>query len=225
MWTTLRVKNSRGTLSWGIYHAFVNFISRSSIRVSQWMLEIKNPLCFWQGEGKRHHFEISHSTLFSRSEARRLYLPDPKLGVLSEPNQPNQSIQEIVEDRGAWYATVHGVAKSWTWLSNWTATTNLGEGKYLSQAHSSLTFGGNETHNSSPFQPLCHLRQGVGDKWETLIVHNSGRRVAKRPRFNHRTTEYFPPTSHCYITKGLFTTVPFTQYIMSAFQQRKYKTH
>ena len=25
-----------------------------------------------------------------------------------------------VKDRGAWHAAVHGVAKSWTWLSNWT---------------------------------------------------------------------------------------------------------
>ena len=30
---------------------------------------------------------------------------------------------EIVEDRGAWHAAVHGIAKSWTWLSNWTTTT------------------------------------------------------------------------------------------------------
>ena len=27
---------------------------------------------------------------------------------------------EIVEDREAWHAAVHGVTKSWTWLSNWT---------------------------------------------------------------------------------------------------------
>ena len=26
-------------------------------------------------------------------------------------------LQEIVENRGAWHATVHGVAKSWTQLS------------------------------------------------------------------------------------------------------------
>ena len=31
-------------------------------------------------------------------------------------------LQEIVEDRGAWHATVQGVPKKWTWLSDWTTT-------------------------------------------------------------------------------------------------------
>ena len=30
---------------------------------------------------------------------------------------------ETLEDKGAWYATVHGVAKSWTRLSDWTSRT------------------------------------------------------------------------------------------------------
>ena len=32
-------------------------------------------------------------------------------------------IQEILEDRGAWYVTVPGITKSQTWLSDWMATS------------------------------------------------------------------------------------------------------
>ena len=31
--------------------------------------------------------------------------------------------KEIVKDRDAWRAAVHGVAKSWTWISDWKTTT------------------------------------------------------------------------------------------------------
>ena len=33
-------------------------------------------------------------------------------------------LQEMVTDREAWHAAVHGVAKSWTQLSNWTMNKN-----------------------------------------------------------------------------------------------------
>ena len=34
-------------------------------------------------------------------------------------------LQELAMDREAWRAAVHGVTKSWTWLSNWTELTQV----------------------------------------------------------------------------------------------------
>ena len=49
---------------------------------------------------------------------------------------------EIVKDRGAWYASIHGVAKGWTWLSDWTTTTIVvtkSQGSLLSWSTQSST--------------------------------------------------------------------------------------
>ena len=35
-------------------------------------------------------------------------------------------LQEMMNDRETWHAAVHGVAKSQTWLSDWTTTTTTG---------------------------------------------------------------------------------------------------
>ena len=43
-------------------------------------------------------------------------------GIIDSMNMSLSKFREILKDREPWCATVHGVAKTWTWLSGWTTT-------------------------------------------------------------------------------------------------------
>ena len=41
-------------------------------------------------------------------------------GIFSSSDMSLSKLWEIVKDREAWHAAVHGVTKNWTWLTDWT---------------------------------------------------------------------------------------------------------
>ena len=47
-------------------------------------------------------------------------------GIIDSRDMSLSNFWERVKDREAWYSAVHGVTKSWMWLSSWT--TSIGEG-------------------------------------------------------------------------------------------------
>ena len=54
-----------------------------------------------------------------RSERQRMRWLD---SITDSMDMNLSKLQEIVEDRGVWHASVYGVAKGWTWLSDWITT-------------------------------------------------------------------------------------------------------
>ena len=79
----------------------------------------KSPWCWERLRRKREH-------------QRMRWLDD----INGAMNMNLGKIREMVRDKEAYLAAVHGVAKSWTWPGNWTTTTTI---EHRMQWHATFT--------------------------------------------------------------------------------------
>ena len=67
---------------------------------------------------------LENTLMLGKTEGKRIGQQKMKWldSITNSSDMSLSKLQEMGKDRGAWHATVHGFAKSWTRLSNWTTT-------------------------------------------------------------------------------------------------------
>ena len=191
-WTMLLEKTLESPLDCKEFQSVNPKGNQSCIFIGKTDAEAEIPI-LWPPDAKNWFIGKDHDAGKDWRQEEKEMTEDELAGVIDWMDMSLRKLQELVMDREAWSAVFHGVAKSWTQLSDWTdITDNVWEIHFY--PHCNVT----RCYPSSKHQSQSGHKKGKNIWYLFLSFYQRCKIVPEVPQYFF--TCHWPELSHYHIS-------------------------